>query len=361
MYKLSTILRNKTNFGLSLHKLYTFKKHSVFLFNLLKYFSERPMLMKTFMRSPKGDLSLEETPLPLLKENEVLMKVEAFSVNRADLDSPIPSHHHKNTPLLGLECAGYIFGEDQNKKVMALVNGGAYAEYVAVRKDHLIEIPQNLDVTQAAAIPEAWVTAYGLCRVARVHRGDHVLIHAAASGIGTALIQIVRLFDAESISIISSDHKLYFCDTLGQGTTHGILRKDTSRTNKILGFTKNHGCSVIFDCVGASDFDHNIGDAAFDCRWICYGFLGGSVLEKLDMMKLMNKRISLHFYNLRSSNDNYRLKLLNDFAFHVMPKFASGELVPVIDTVYEDPETNIRVAQKKMQSDLNMGKLVIKW
>jgi tumor protein p53-inducible protein 3 len=336
-------------------------KSSLLLTFQKKISTDLPILMKSIKRSANGELLIEQSPLPHLKENEELMKVEAFSINRSDFELSDLSHHQKTSGILGLECSGFLINGDNSKKVMALVNGGAFAEYVAVKKEYIMEVPPNLDVTQAAAIPKAWLTAYALCKLAQVHKGDHVLIHAAASGVGTALIQMVRLFDAHSISIVSSDLKLNFCDNLSQGTTHGLLRKDTSRTNKISHFTHNQGCSVIFDCIGATEFDHNIMDSAFECRWISYGYLSGSTIPNFDLKRLHDKRLSLHFFNLRNSSDSYKLKLLQEFGHNIIPKFERGEIFPVIDTIYQDPEKEIRTAKKKLESYLNIGKIIMKW
>jgi tumor protein p53-inducible protein 3 len=330
--------------------------------------------MKAVLQTGVGGyetLYIGEVPLPVPKEDEVLIKVEAFALNRADLaqrEGILPpqkvSHHNPISNLLGLECSGYLVDSwgniDKDLKVMAIVFGGAYAEYVAVKKENVIEVPENIDVIQAAAIPEAWVTAFQICKIANIHKGDQVLLHAAASGVGTALIQLIRLYDAESICIVSNDQKLTYCVNLGQGSAHGILRKDTSRLNKILNLTKYHGCTVILDCVGANEFDHNINSAAIDCRWISYGFLSGSKIGDFDLIKLMNKRINLHFTTLRNRSHEYKTELLIDFAKEIMPKFGTGELSPIIDTVYTDVN-HIRDAHRKMEMDMNIGKIVVKW
>lgn len=324
--------------------------------------------MRAIMQTGVGGwetLYLGETDVPKCQVDEVLMKVEAFALNRADLAQrqgklmPLKG----GSSLLGLECSGYLVEKgrvNRDKKVMALVFGGAYAEYVTVKKSNVISIPDNIDIVSAAAIPEAWMTAYQLCRLGGVQKGDSVLVHAAASGVGTALIQLIRLFEAQSICFVSNDQKLSFCSNLGQGTAHGILRKDTSRINTILRLTHNHGCSVIMDCVGADEFDHNLNAAAMDCRWLCYGFLSGSRVGEFDLMKLMSKRITLYFTTLRNRPEDYKTRLLSDFSKEILPKFASGELAPIIDTIYTSVD-HIKEAHHKMEMDLNIGKIVVKW
>jgi len=268
-----------------------------------------------------------------------------------------------SSSILGLECSGYLVEDGKintDKKVMAVVSGGAYAEYVAVKEKNVINIPDNIDLIQAAAIPESWLTAYQLCRIAGVKKSDYCLIHAAASGVGTALVQLIGLYEAESICVVSNEKKLNFCISLGRGHGHGFLRKDTHAFNKILNLTHFHGCSVIFDCVGATEFDSNINAAANDCRWVVYGFLGGSRIGEFNLNKLMEKRISLHSSTLRNRSDDYKAELLQEFSQEIMPKFASGELNPVIDSIYTSVD-HIKEAHHKMENDMNIGKIVVQW
>jgi hypothetical protein len=154
--------------------------------------------------------------------------------------------------------------------------------------------------------------------------------------------------------------KLTFCVHLGQGTANGIVRKDSSRLNKIIKFTHNHGCSVIFDCIGSTEFDNNLNCASMDCRWVSYGFLSGSKIGDFDLLKFMSKRISLYFTTLRNRSEEYKFHLLKEFSEEILPKFGSGELIPVIDTIYTSVE-HIREAHHKMEMDLNIGKIVVKW
>ena len=158
---------------------------------------------------------------------------------------------------MGLECSGYLVEDNKvnyDKRYMALLPGGAYAEYVTVNKNHIMPVPEGLDMTQATAIPESWITAYGLCRLANVGFNDTVLIHAAGSGVGTALIQLVNYYKGKSICLVGNEKKATFCYELGQGSVHCIDRHDKDKVKNILSHSESHGCNVIFDCVGASEF-----------------------------------------------------------------------------------------------------------
>jgi tumor protein p53-inducible protein 3 len=187
------------------------------------------------------------------------MKVEAFAINRADIlqrkgKYPPPKGV---TTIMGLECAGYLVEDgktDTNKKYMALLSGGAYAEYVAVNKNHIMEVPENIDIVSAAAIPEVWLTAYGLCKIARIRPNDYCLIHAASSGVGTALIQLVNFYKAKSICLVSNEKKATFCYELGQGSSQCINREHKDKVKNIIQDSEGLGCNVIFDCVGANEF-----------------------------------------------------------------------------------------------------------
>lgn len=166
-------------------------------------------------------------PLPNPEKDEVLVKMEATAVNRADTlqwkgQYPPPKGA---SDIIGLECSGYILNSleeykektyKKNKRVMALLSGGGYADVVWVHKDHLIEIPEGLSFEEAAAIPETWLTAYQLLKfVGWAKEGDTVLIHAAASGVGTAAIQLCKLLKLTAISSASSSSKLEFVRKLG--------------------------------------------------------------------------------------------------------------------------------------------------
>ncbi len=123
-----------------------------------------------------------------------------------------------------------------------------------MKRDHVMPVPENISIIEAAAIPEAWITAYQLCSISSVKKQDVVLIHAAASGVGTALIQLIKFFSAKSIGICSNSDKISYCQRLG--LNFGLLRSEEKRNEQIMKFTNNRGCDVILDCVGASEFEN---------------------------------------------------------------------------------------------------------
>jgi len=164
-------------------------------------------------------LHIEECEVPSYNpEVERLIRVEATAVNRADLLQSMGKYPPPQgvTNIIGLECSGYLVDPQTNQvtgeKVMALVSGGAYAQYVKVHKDHLMQLPKNMDFATSAAIPEAWITAYQLLhKIAKIKEGETALILAAASGVGTCLIQLCKYAGASSIAVSSSYDKLQRC------------------------------------------------------------------------------------------------------------------------------------------------------
>ena len=164
---------------------------------------------------PEG-ISVKEGPIPIYdKETEVLIKVEAVAANRADLlqtrgQYPPPAGV---THVIGLECSGYVVDPQTNvvtdRRVMALLSGGGYAQFAKVNKDHLIDIPEELSFETAACIPEKFLTAYQLLyHIANIQEDETALILAGASGVGTSMIQLCNYAGASSIAISSSEEKL---------------------------------------------------------------------------------------------------------------------------------------------------------
>jgi len=299
----------------------------------------------------------------------MLIKVEATSVNRADILQrkglyPPPKG---STNIIGLECAGYQLqnAEDyvngtykKGRRVMALLSGGGYSDVVAVHKDHVIDIPDTFSFEQAAAVPETWLTSYQLINlVAQAEKGDIALIHAAASGIGCAAIQICRMQGVRSIAVASSGEKLKFAESLGSYAS--INYKETPDFSKMVkDMTDGKGVNVILDCIGAQNFEYNISAAAMDCKWVFFGALGGVKLEKLNLGKLLGKRINLLSSTLKNRSTAYKTNLIKNFTADCLPGFKSQQLSPIIDSVLN--LSQVAEAHKRAESNLNIGKIVLK-
>ncbi|MCX2743534.1 NAD(P)H-quinone oxidoreductase [Mangrovivirga sp. M17] len=324
--------------------------------------------MKHIIYNENGDLeSMDWQSGESLKPKAGQLKIEvkAFSLNRADLlqrkgKYPPPPGESK---ILGLECAGVVIekGDDCENfnigdKVMCLLAGGGYATEVVVNEDLCMNIPNQMDFASAAAIPESFLTAFQcLHTIAKIKSGDKVLIHAGGSGLGTAAIQLCKIFSAESIVTAGTEEKINFCKTLGASL--GINYKNESFKEII---EENYGknkIDIIMDVIGKPYVDDNIDVLKSDGRWLLIAFMGGARAENFPLFKLLAKRIQLTGTTLRARSLNYKARLINDFSKLALPAFTEGKIKPVIHDIYN--YKNIIEATRTMENNQNIGKLVI--
>ncbi|XP_019376367.1 PREDICTED: quinone oxidoreductase PIG3 [Gavialis gangeticus] len=332
---------------------------------------DKEKMLAAHFDSPGGpeNLYVKEVMKPHPREGEVLMKVSASALNRADLlqrrgKYPPPKGA---SDILGLEAAGIVagFGPGCKKEwkicdpVMALLSGGGQAEYVTVPEGHLIPVPNDMTLVQAAAIPEAWLTAFQLLHfVGEVQSGETVLIHAGASGVGTAAVQLARLEGAIPIVTAGTQEKLQMAAKLGAAA--GFNYKEEDFSEKVLEFTHGSGVGVILDCIGGSYWEKNISCLSTDGRWVVYGLLTGGEIHGDLLSGLLFKRGSLLTSLLRSREKEYKEQLVKAFTDRVLPHFsrnASPHLQPVIDSIY--PLHEIGEAHKLMEENKNVGKVII--
>jgi NADPH2:quinone reductase len=311
-----------------------------------------------------NNLVFSETDMPVLKPDECLIKVHAIGVNRADI---LQRQGHYPPPagesqILGLEVAGELVelgAEVKNwqlcDKVFGLVPGGAYAQYAKVKASQLFSLPQSLSYQQGACIAEVFLTAYqSLFTLANVQPGQCVLLHAGASGVGSAAIQLAKAIQCQVTVTVGSQRKAERCLTLG--ADHAINYQQTD----FVEWKKTHvpqGFDVIVDVVGGNYLTKNIDAAAIDARIVLLSMLGGRYSDGLDLAKLLYKRITLCASTLRNRSDDYKALLVRDFSAQFLPKFALGQLNPVIDTVYN--WTDADSAHQKMLNNQSIGKLVL--
>lgn len=311
-------------------------------------------------------LSIQESDIPKPKENEVLLRIKASALNRADTMQrkgkyPAPPGA---SPILGLEAAGYICDADgkpdESRRVMALLSGGGCSQYCTVPKDHLIDVPENFSMETAGGTPEIYLTALLLLELAKIQKGDRVLIYGGASGVGTALIQLVRLFEGFSIVTVSTDEKIEFTKQVGANVAINY-KKETDLPKAIMDATEGKGVNIILDCVGAQWATMNTQVAAVDARWILYGLLSGGELEKFNLGALMYKRISLIPTTLRTRSNEFKTELINRFKQVVLPGLANGSLKVYVDKVFKvdwtDPKP-IQDAHISMENNETAGKIV---
>jgi putative PIG3 family NAD(P)H quinone oxidoreductase len=315
------------------------------------------------IKQPGGPEAMEygEAPDPTPRDGELLVRVHATAVNRADvlqrrgLYPPPPGA----SEILGLEMAGEVVQPagrfKQGDRVMAVVAGGGYAELAAVPASQALPIPDNLDYTQAAAIPEAFETAYlNLFTLGTLKAGEVTLIHAGASGVGTAAIQLARAAGARPFATAGTAEKLALCRRLGAELA--INYKEEKFAERVLQATGNRGADVILDFIGAPYWNDNLAAAALRARLMLIGFLG-SPRGELDLAPLLQKSLTVRATTLRRLPAPEKEALVAALSEFALKRFARGELVPVVDSVY--PLARAADAHRHMEANANLGKIVL--
>ncbi len=309
----------------------------------------------------------EVADLPKPTADRVLVRVKAAALNRADLLQrrgfyPAPQGFPGEIP--GLEFAGEIaeIGENvQNLKigqrVFGITAGAAQAEFVSVPENTLAEIPENLDFIEAAAIPEAFITAHdALFTQANLRMGETVLIHAVGSGVGLAGLQLAKAAGAQVIGTSRTADKLTKANDFG--LDYGISTGDDldEMTEIINQKTNNNGVNVILDLVGAKYLSANLQSLAKLGRLVFVGTTAGAKAE-LDFSLVMRKRLRIFGTVLRARSAEEKATATRLFAEQIVPLLADGKLKPTIDRVFKIAE--IREAHEYLESNQSFGKVVL--
>ena len=310
-------------------------------------------------------LSVSDVPEPQLRDNEVLIDVHATALNRADLlqrrgKYPPPKGE---SDILGLECAGVVTdcGRDVDRRrvgtrAMALLAGGGYAERVAVDAQMLMPIPENLDFTRAAAIPEAFLTAQeALFNLGQLEPQQRVLIHAAAGGVGSAAIQLARTQAATIFATASSAEKLELARMLG--AAHLVNYKTESFASVIAAATGHAGVDVILDCIGGPMWEPHAACLAPGGRCVVIGVMGGAE-ACVNFGQLLFKRHQILGLVMRSRDMGDKIAITRRFVRDRLPLFESGHLRPVVDRIFGLAE--VSDAHRRMEANLNLGKIILK-
>ncbi len=306
---------------------------------------------------------LGESPLPQLKENEVLVKVHAFAVNRADIlqrKGKYPSPPG-TSPLMGLEIAGTIIDAHRSSlwkvgdRVLGLLPGGGYAEYAAADEGLLAQIPENFSFEEAAAIPEVFLTAFlALKNLGNLKSSETVLIHAASGGVGTAAIQLAKQIGAK-VAITASESKHAICKELGADI---CLNRGNAWRDEIQSLLGKQPINLIIDFLGASYFSDNIDVLSMDGRLVMLALIGGGEAEKVDLRKIVGKRLKIEGSTLRNRDLDYQRRLCREFFSFAMPLFENKSIHPVIDCIMD--WTKIAEAHQRMENNQHVGKIVMK-
>ncbi|HET8650550.1 MAG TPA: NAD(P)H-quinone oxidoreductase [Gemmatimonadales bacterium] len=311
-------------------------------------------------------MRIVEVPRPAVGPGQIRVQVGAAGLNRADIlqrQGRYPAPHGWPADIPGLEYAGRVEavrpGVTRWKvgdRVMGLVGGGACAEEVVVNADEAMAVPSSLTDAEAAAIPEAFLTAYDALVIrARVQSKERVLIHAAASGVGTAAVQIAHELGAIVIGTSRS------ADKLARMTVYGLDHPiDTSRHPIGGGFREAVGQPVnaILDVLGGPALADNLAILAPRGRLVLLGFLAGSRSE-VDLAPVLAKRLEIIGAVMRTRSSDERAALVADFARNMLPLFDRGELRPVVDRVVAMQDA--AVAHAAMEHNESFGKIILSW
>ncbi len=307
-----------------------------------------------------------EEEMPELRPDDVIVRVHAAGVNRADIlqrqgyygvqpqfgDSVIP----------GLEIAGEIVEVGhavkqykEGDRVMAIVGGGGYAEFARVNARMCIPIPESLSYVQAAAVPEVFVTAHeALIHLGELQADQWALVHAAAGGVGTAVIQLAHATGANTVFTASDQNRIERVKTIGG--TIGVNYKTQDFLGVAMEVTNERGVDVVIDFVGGSYLDRNLRSLAQGGRLIEVGALGGGE-GVLPLGFLIHQHLRIIGTVMKSRSLEEKVSMVQRFCERWLDAFAAGRLKPIVDSTFRLEDT--AEAHRYMEASRNFGKIVL--
>ncbi|AZU01878.1 NAD(P)H-quinone oxidoreductase [Brevibacterium linens] len=327
--------------------------------------------MRAITISSPGDpevLQVTDEPTPDIAADEVLVRVHAAGVNRADLlqrrgfyDPPpgateIPGLEVSGTiERLGADVTGWSVGD----RVAALLSGGGYAEYVPVPAGQLLPVPDGFDLTEAAALPEVLSTVWSnIVGRGQVRAGEWLLVHGGGSGIGTAAIQIARHLGVKIVVTVGSEKKAEFCRELGADAVINYRDEDfVDRVREIC--TRDDGSTgadVILDIIGAKYLERNIKALSTDGRLVIIGMQGGTKTE-INLGWLMQPRKTVSATTLRARPKDQKIAIVAEVAEQLWPAVISGDIRPIIHEAM--PLTDVVRAHQTLEDGANIGKVLL--
>jgi len=310
------------------------------------------------LQGVEGQVEWGERPSPVCDVGQIRIRVAAAGLNRADLLQraglypPPPGA----SDILGLECAGVVSEVGPGSawqvgdRVCTLLAGGGMAEEVVVDASHVLPVPEGLSLAEAAALPEVYATAWlNLYQLAALKLGEKVLLHAGASGVGSAAIQLCKAFGNPCWVSVGSAARLAYCEALGaQG---GAIRgKDLESLRDFGPF------DVILDPVGGNYAALNLDLLALDGRLVLIGLMGGREAQ-FDLAKVLGKRVQLLGSTLRNRDEQFKADLLRSLGQHVWPLFTEGRLKPQLERSFSAKDAEAAFAA--LASNQVSGKVVL--
>ena len=300
------------------------------------------------------------------KADEILIRVQAAGVNRPDVAQRTGNYPPPPgaSPVIGLEVAGEVAsvgaeatGWSVGDKVCALTNGGGYAEYCVAPAAQCLPWPAGYDAIRAGALPETFFTVWAnLFQAGRLAAGETALIHGGSSGIGTTAIQLAKALGATVFVTVGSDEKAAACVKLGADAAINYRTQDFQAEVKTL--TGGRGVDVILDMVGAPYAEKNIRSLAMDGRLVFIAFLEGSRTEKLDLLSIMTRRLTLTGSTMRPRTTAQKGAIAADLRAKVWPALDVGRCAPVI--YKEFPLAEAAAAHALMESSAHIGKIMLR-
>jgi NADPH:quinone reductase len=311
-------------------------------------------------------LEVRELPRPNMGPKEILVRVRASGLNRADLLQrrglyPAPSGSPQDIP--GLEYAGVVeeTGSEVSlwgvgDRVMGIVGGGGYGELVSVHERAAVRVPAGVPLEMAGGIPEVFMTAFdALFRQMNLSEGETVLVHAVGSGVGTAAVQLCKAAGVRSIGTSRTRDKVD--RALGLGLHVGIVA-DGGWPERVMDATRGTGVDLILDLVGGAYMEGNLKVLGEGGRQIVVGVPSGAKAQ-VDLRVLMAKRALLKGTVLRARPLEERISLAREFERRVCPLFAARTVLPVVDSTFTPEEA--AEAHRAMEENRNFGKILILW
>ncbi len=301
---------------------------------------------------------------PAPGEGQILVKVEAAGVNRPDVLQRMGNYPPPPgaSDVLGLEVAGVVAGHGAHAtlhrdgaRVMALVPGGAYAEYCVVHESNALPIPSGLTSVEAAAVPETYFTVWtSVFDRGALKAGETLLVHGGTSGIGTTAILLAKAFGARVLATAGSNEKVGQCARIGADL--GINYRTEDFVARTLGATDGRGADVILDMVGGDYVERNYAAAAVDGRIVQIAFMRGQKAN-VDLRPLMTKRLVHTGSTLRPRSPAEKAVIADALRKKVWPLLEAGRCKPHIDSVF--PLAEAAKAHARMESDAHLGKIVL--
>ncbi|KFY69255.1 hypothetical protein V496_00389 [Pseudogymnoascus sp. VKM F-4515 (FW-2607)] len=310
----------------------------------------------------------DNVPDPIASSGRILVAIKAFGLNRMDIMQREDKYPYPLLPesgkILGVEFSGLVEKVGPNctsnfkvgNKVFGLAYGGAYAEKISVSETMIMHIPDTMSFETAAGIPETYFTAIqAIHLVGGLEPGQSVLVHAGASGVGQAAIQVAKLGGASKVIVTAgTDAKCDLCRSLGADVA--INYHTENFADVVERETGGAGINLIIDLVGQNYWHANTASAAKEGKIVLVAAMSGSIIDSFDLRALLNKRLWVLATTLRTRDSTYQGKLRDKFVDVALDNLRTGRMRITVDKVF--PWGNIAEAHKRMEANTNAGKLI---